>query len=96
MTCRHGGSRLWGIIPDRLGLFRGGLITTYCISKINRKHNNSKTERERGQTGSQGHPQGEELPCRFLSCLVTLSWPGHVPAAPDILLIEWINLSSAC
>ena len=49
--------------------------------KFRRKHN-SKTERERGQTGSPGRPRGEELPGRFLSLLVTLSRPGRVPLAP--------------
>ena len=51
--------------------------------RLSRKHNNSETERERGQTGSPGQPRGEELPCRLLSHPVTLSWSGHVPAAPD-------------
>ena len=44
--------------------------------KINTKPNNSKTEGRKGHTGPLGQPQGEELPCRFLSHTVTLS-PGQ-------------------
>ena len=37
-------------------------------------------QKEKGETGS---PRGEELPCRFLSHLMTLSWSGHILATPD-------------
>ena len=46
------------------------------LPKINRKPNNSKTEGRKGYTGPLGQLWGEELPCRFLSHIVTLS-PGQ-------------------
>ena len=44
--------------------------------KISRKPNNSKTEGRKGHTWPLGQPRGEELPCRFLPCPVTL-FPGQ-------------------
>ena len=56
---------------------REALLLYIIFPKINRKPNNSKTERRKGHTGPPGQPRGEELPCRFLFHPMTLSRTGR-------------------
>ena len=65
-----------------LDFSRKALLLYIIFPKINRKPNNSKTERGKRHIGPPGQPRGEELPCRFLSHPVTLSRSGYVLVIP--------------